>query len=288
MVIAAMGTEKRARQKELGRSRAESARAEAESAAKKRTMMNVIGLFAVIAVIAIIVVVLTSGDDDTDVAADGTDTTQTTQAGDPPTTAANATGTPPTTAVPNIADAGVGCPEADGSSEHYTGFSEAPEMCIDEAKTYTAEIETNLGTMTVTLDAEKAPLTVNNFVYLARYHYFDGLAFHRIIDGFMFQGGDPTGTGMDGPGYQFADELPAAGEYELYSIAMANSGTDTNGSQFFIITGDNGVALPPSYSLFGKVTGGTEVADAIGKVATDNSDLPIEPVVMTKVTITES
>ena len=284
-----MGTDKRARQKELSRSRAEAARKEAERAATKRRTLNMVSIVAVAAIIVIAIAVFVGGDDDADVATDG-DTTSTTVASDDstPSTDAAQTGATPTTAVPNIAKAGVGCPEADGSSPHYTGFSEAPEMCIDVDKTYTAEMQTNLGTFTIALDAKRAPNTVNNFVFLARYHYFDGLAFHRIIEDFMFQGGDPTGTGMDGPGYEFDDELPEQGDYQLYSVAMANSGPNTDGSQFFVITGENGVALPPSYSLFGQVTEGTDVADAIGAVETDSGDLPLEAVVMEKVTITES
>ena len=108
---------------------------------------------------------------------------------------------------------------------------------------------TNKGAYTIALDAAAAPLTVNNFVVLARYHYFDNTICHRAIPQFAVQCGDPTGTGSGGPGYAFADELPAAGSYKVGSIAMANSGPDTNGSQFFIITGDNGVALPPDYTL---------------------------------------
>ena len=91
---------------------------------------------------------------------------------------------------------------------------------------------------------------------LARYHYYDGVIFHRIINGFVCQGGDPTGTGRGGPGYRFADELPKPGRYEVGSLAMANAGPDTNGSQFFIISGPNGTGLPPQYSLFGKVVNG--------------------------------
>jgi peptidylprolyl isomerase len=126
-------------------------------------------------------------------------------------------------------------------------------MCIDPTKRYSAEIVTSLGALTVALDAAAAPKTVNNFVFLARYHYYDGVIFHRIIRGFMCQGGDPTGTGRGGPGYRFDDELPQPGRYEIGSLAMANAGPNTNGSQFFIVSGQSGVRLPPQYSLFGKV-----------------------------------
>jgi cyclophilin family peptidyl-prolyl cis-trans isomerase len=165
-------------------------------------------------------------------------------------------------------------------------------MCIDPTKTYTANVSTNKGDFVITLDASKAPKTVNNFVVLSRYGFYDGVAFHRIIPGFVVQGGDATGDppGSGGPGYTFADELPKAGEYKLGSVAMANSGPDTNGSQFFIITGDQGVSLSPNYSLFGQVTTGFDTTvkalENAGNV--DGSGTPTEPVYITKVTITES
>ena len=161
-------------------------------------------------------------------------------------------------------------------------------MCIDPAMSYSAEMVTTLGTMVIQLDAVTAPKTVNNFVVLARYHYYDGIIFHRIIKGFMCQGGDPKGTGTGGPGYKFADELPKPGRYEVGSIAMANSGPNTNGSQFFLVSGQSGVRLPPQYSLFGKVVKGLDVLDAMQKVATDRNDRPQEQVVIQSVTITES
>lgn len=180
------------------------------------------------------------------------------------------------------------CPAADGSSARQTSFSGPPPMCIDPAKTYSATMDTSMGEMVIHLDAAAAPQTVNNFVFLSRYHYYDGLTFHRIINGFVCQGGCPDGRGTGGPGYKFADELPAKGRYEIGSLAMANAGPDTNGSQFFIITGPSGAGLPPSYSLFGKVVKGLEVADAMQRVATGPGDKPVEPVVINSVTITES
>src|SRR3954464_9732009 len=157
------------------------------------------------------------------------------------------------------------CPAAGGSSPKTQKFNGPPPMCIDPAKTYTATMVTSKGTMTIALDPAGAPKTVNNFVVLARYHYYDGVGFHRVIPGFMLQGGDPEGTGRGGPGYRFEDELPKAGRYELGSLAMANAGPDTNGSQFFVISGADGVRLPPQYSLFGKVVKGLDVVDAIEK-----------------------
>ncbi len=145
-----------------------------------------------------------------------------------------------------------------------------------------------MGALTIALDPVAAPATVNNFVVLARYHYYDGVVFHRIIKDFMCQGGDPDGTGRGGPGYRFADELPKPGRYEVGSVAMANAGPDTNGSQFFIVSGPSGVRLPPSYSLFGKVVKGLDVVAQMEAVPTGAGDRPTEDLVIELVTITES
>jgi cyclophilin family peptidyl-prolyl cis-trans isomerase len=178
-------------------------------------------------------------------------------------------------------------PAADGSSPKQQKFDGAPPMFIDPEKRYTAEMVTNKGTLVISLDPAAAPKTVNSFVFLARYHYYDGIIFHRIIPGFVLQGGDPTGTGTGGPGYKFADELPKPGRYELGSLAMANAGPNTNGSQFFVISGPSGVRLPPQYSLFGKVVSGLDVVAAIDAVGTQ-SGTPKEKVTIESVTITES
>ncbi len=167
-------------------------------------------------------------------------------------------------------------------------FDSPPEMEIDADTTYVAEMVTSMGSMTIHLDPARAPKTVNNFVFLARQGYYDGVIFHRVINGFVAQGGDPTGTGRGGPGYQFEDELPAPGRYELGSLAMANAGPNTNGSQFFIITGPSGVGLPPQYSLFGQVVKGLDVADAMQQVATGPGDRPLEDIVIESVTISEA
>ena len=180
------------------------------------------------------------------------------------------------------------CPAADGSSPTRRKFPSPPPMCIDPSKRYTAVMDTSMGSITIALDTVAAPRTVNNFVVLARYHYYDGVIFHRIINGFVCQGGDPTGTGRGGPGYRFDDELPKPGRYEVGSLAMANAGPDTNGSQFFIISGPNGASLPPQYSLFGKVVRGLEVVDEMQRVKTDRNDRPVEDVTINSVTIAES
>ena len=154
------------------------------------------------------------------------------------------------------------CPAPDGSSPRQTSFSGTPHMCIDPSKSYTATMETSIGTMVIYLDAAGAPNTVNNFVFLARYHYYDSLIFHRIINGFMCQGGCPEGSGRGGPGYRFADELPAPGRYEVGSIAMANAGPDTNGSQFFITFAPT-PHLTGNHTVFGALTAGDDVLSAI-------------------------
>ena len=158
-------------------------------------------------------------------------------------------------------------------------------MGIDTSKRYTATMDTSMGTMVIALDAINAPLTVNNFVFLALNHYYEGVIFHRIINGFMCQGGDPTGTGTGGPGYKFNDE-PVKQRYQLGSVAMANAGPNTNGSQFFLISGASGVGLPPQYNHFGQIVKGLEVLDAMQAVQTARGDRPLTDVVINKVTIT--
>ena len=179
-------------------------------------------------------------------------------------------------------------PPFDGSAPKKQEFKAPPEMGIDPNKRYTATLDTSLGEIVIALDAVKAPKTVNNFVFLALHHYYDGVIFHRIIKNFMAQGGDPTGTGRGGPGYTFADELPKSGQYQIGSVAMANAGPNTNGSQFFLISGNDGVRLPPSYSLFGQIVKGLDVLETMHNVRTGTGDRPAEDVVINGVTITES
>lgn len=159
---------------------------------------------------------------------------------------------------------------------------------IDVNKTYTARLETSVGDIVIDLTAKETPKTVGNFVNLARTGFYDNTIFHRVIDGFMIQGGDPKGNGTGGPGYKFDDE-PFEGSYTRGTVAMANSGPNTNGSQFFIMHADE--ALPPAYVIFGKVSEGMEVVDKIATAATiqdgrENSR-PVDPVVVKKVTIAE-
>jgi len=176
-------------------------------------------------------------------------------------------------------------PAFDGSAPKSQKFNEAPEMGIDPSKRYTATMETSLGTIVIALDAINAPKTVNNFVFLALNHYYDGVIFHRIINGFMCQGGDPTGTGMGGPGYKFEDE-PVKQRYQLGSVAMANAGPNTNGSQFFLISGPSGVGLPPQYNHFGQIVKGMDVLETMQSVKTARGDKPLDDVVINSVAIT--
>ena len=177
-------------------------------------------------------------------------------------------------------------PPLDGSAPKKQKFDSAPEMGIDPSKRYTATMETSMGTLVIALDPIAAPITVNNFVFLAAQHYYDGVVFHRIINGFVCQGGDPDGNGRGGPGYRFVDELPKPGKYQIGSLAMANAGPNTNGSQFFIISGPSGVQLPPAYSLFGQVVKGLDIVEMMQNVPTGPGDRPKDDVVIRSVTIT--
>jgi len=177
-------------------------------------------------------------------------------------------------------------PPFDGSAPKQQRFSAPPEMGIDPSKRYSATMDTSMGEIVIALDAATAPMTVNNFVFLALHHYYDGVIFHRIINGFVCQGGDPDGNGRGGPGYRFGDELPKPGRYQIGSVAMANAGPNTNGSQFFIVSGQSGVQLPPQYSLFGQVVRGLDVVDAMQKVPVGAGDRPVSDVTIRSVAIT--
>ncbi|MEX0863303.1 MAG: peptidylprolyl isomerase [Acidimicrobiia bacterium] len=165
-------------------------------------------------------------------------------------------------------------------------YDSPPELTIDLDRTYTAMLDTNHGEIMIEFDPARSPTTVNNFVFLAREGYYDGVVFHRVISGFMIQGGDPTGTGRGGPGYRFRDEIEGPASYRRGTVAMANAGPHTNGSQFFICHTD--VGLPHSYTIFGRVTSGLETVDSIATSSTDSNDRPYDEVVISSVTITES
>jgi len=164
-------------------------------------------------------------------------------------------------------------------------YDSAPEFVIEPSKSYSATLDTNHGEIVIELDPQRSPLAVNNFVFLANDGFYNGVVFHRVIENFMIQGGDPTGTGRGGPGYKFRDEIEGAGDYSRGTVAMANAGPNTNGSQFFIVHRDTG--LPHSYTIFGKVTSGMDAVDSIAGSETDSSDRPQQEAVINKVTITE-
>jgi cyclophilin family peptidyl-prolyl cis-trans isomerase len=182
--------------------------------------------------------------------------------------------------------AGVGI-DANGA---YQQWKRPPDTIIDTGKTYKATLVTSGGTIELVLYPQDAPIAVNSFICLAKAGYFDSTTFHRIVKDFVIQGGDPTGTGRGGPGYQFDDE-PVTKNYDKGTLAMANSGPNTNGSQFFICTDD--VQLAKNYTIFGKVVGGMDVVDALNNTPTKSSEsgeqsVPIDPVNLVSVTIVAS
>ncbi len=200
------------------------------------------------------------------------------------------------TSAPAAAAAPEGCWTVEQRIDDLDGkpqWSVPPAMVIDQARAYTARFETSLGGFTVELLPQEAPMTVNSFVCLARAGFFDEISFHRIVAGFVVQAGDPTGTGGGGPGYRFGDELPTTLTYERGTLAMANAGPGTNGSQFFVCLTDLSQRLPPNYSIFGRVTEGMESVDAIAEVPVQAGrsgevSSPIDPVTITSVTISEA
>lgn len=165
-------------------------------------------------------------------------------------------------------------------------WDEVPEMTIDESKKYFVTIKTNMGDMKVELWADKAPKTVNNFLFLTKEGFYDKLIFHRVVADFMIQGGDRLCDGTGNPGYSFEDEIHEENKNDKYTIAMANSGPDTNGSQFFINVKDNNF-LDTKHTVFGKVIEGMEVADEIALLETDDEERPFKDVVFEGLLIEE-
>lgn len=283
-----MGTnaEKHARQKER-RSRVDEARRQVELKARRRRLMTIIGSVLAVLVVIGVVVALTGGEDTEETADDATTTTV-----PEATTSSVAEAAPLPAPPPGITlTEDTECPPAEGAPERVQKFAGPPPDCLDPDATYTATFSTTEGDFTATLDAETAPATVNNFVVLARYRYYDGVPFHRVVPGFVIQAGDGDGEpwGNNDLGYSIADELPAdASAYTDHSLAMANSGPDTNGSQFFVVLPGGGAQLQPLYSWFGQVTEGTEVVDAIGALAGPTGEAPSRTVVINSVTINET
>lgn len=165
-----------------------------------------------------------------------------------------------------------------------------PEMIIDPSKRYTARLVTTEGDIKISLDTKNTPITSNNFIYLSKKDFYDNTIFHRVIEGFMIQGGDPNGDGTGGPGYRFDDE-DFEGEYLRGTVAMANSGPNTNGSQFFIMHKDR--TLPKNYVIFGNVIEGIDVVDKIASQKVESSldgelSRPVDPVTIKDVVIEEN
>jgi cyclophilin family peptidyl-prolyl cis-trans isomerase len=167
-------------------------------------------------------------------------------------------------------------------------WDKPPAMQIDVNKQYTATIDTTAGKIVLDLFPKEAPQTVNNFVFLAKQGFYDGTIFHRVIPNFMIQGGDPTGTGTGGPGYEIPNEnKDSQRTFKAGTVAMANAGPDTNGSQFFINDGDSPWLKPTSYTIFGQVTVGQDVVKKIASAEKDENDRPKDPVKITGIRISE-
>jgi cyclophilin family peptidyl-prolyl cis-trans isomerase len=277
-----VATEKRQRQK-AGRQ----ARLEAEQKARKRrsnTRRIIVVVIVAGAVFGISYAIFGGG------SGKSKSTTASTKAGSATTTTVKAapaggSGDKSPSAITTSAD----CPTDFSATLNKPSYSSYPPMTIDTSKTYTATITTDIGPITVRLDPKAAPKAVNSFVFLANHHFFDCIIFHRVIPSFVDQTGDPTGKGTGGPGYEFDDELPktASPQYPLGSVAMANSGPNTNGSQFFIVAGSQGESLSPSYTLFGQVTAGMSVVDTIN-AGGSSSGTPTTLHRMVSVTVAQS
>jgi hypothetical protein len=289
-----VGTDKRERQKANRQLKLQEMVRDARKAqVKKRSLQIGIGVPLAIAAVFLLVW-LTGGDSSTNKTVTPATTSVASAVGASSTTTAaplvTVIGTAPT---PDSSGA-YPCPAADGSAGRVVVFKANPPQCLTDGKTYTAEVETNKGSYTIALDRANSPSNVNMFVYLARYHFYDNTPCHRIIKDFMFQCGDPTGTGSGGAGMKVPVEAPKSGKYELASVAMAKvGGATTNDSQFFVVTGASGIGLPPDYSLLGKVTAGFDTTaraiEAAADPAVASSGVPpLEPITILKVTITES
>jgi cyclophilin family peptidyl-prolyl cis-trans isomerase len=259
-------SEKRSRQRA-----AREARLALQAKAKKRRTQtrNAIIVVVVAAVVIVLIFVVTGNSSPKKKQAAGTTTTTlvgtTTTSTTAPATSANAK----LQATANQAAVAAGCPASTKTTVNKQKYSAAPAMTINTNMLYSATIDTTAGSFDIALNAKSAPITVNNFVFLAQKNYYHCVIFHRVIPNFMDQTGDPTGTGTGGPGYTITDENPpkaadASDQYPLGSVAMANTGSaNTGGSQFFIVAGAEGEQLPNTYALFGRVITGMNVVDTI-------------------------
>ncbi len=263
IAFATVPSDKRARQRALREIR----RAEEQRRSRRRKSLRRGGIVAlVVIVVGGIVFALTSssGPKPKPVAAKPTTTTT----GATTTTTTGAT----TTTAPKVAPT---CPPVAGAARRVTAFNAAPPMCIKASAVFDATVKTTAGTFVIRLDAAASPAAVNNFVFLARYHFYDGIIFHRVIPGFVVQGGDPTGTGAGGPGYSFTGNLPPASCtahkdcYPAWTVALANTGSpSSDGSQFFIVLPGGSSQLQRLYTVIGTVVSGRTVVAKIGAAGT--------------------
>jgi len=253
-------SDKRARQRAAREQRLAT---EAKAKKRRKQIRNTV-IVAGIAGIIILIVFLTTSNSPKKPASSSSTTT----------TVAGSSKNAKAQAAANTVAVAAGCPASTSTRVNTQKYSATPAMTIDTSKTYTATVKTTAGTFTIDLDAKTAPITVNNFVFLADKGYYHCVIFQRVIPTFMDQTGDPTGTGDGGPGYTLPDEYPskasnAADQYPLGSVAMANtSAPHTGGSQFFIVAGPEGESLPNTYTLFGHVLSGMKVVDKINQEGT--------------------
>jgi len=202
---------------------------------------------------------------------------------------AAATATPTATPEDTGGEQGTGCRPAEPGAPRQADLPK-PKARLDPASTYVATVTTSCGAFEITLDAKRAPKTGGSFKALADDGFFDGLGFHRIVPGFVIQGGDPQGDGSGGPGYSIVEAPPEDLTYAKGVVAMAKTEIDppgTSGSQFFVVTGPEAAQLPPDYALLGEVTAGQEVADLIGVAPTGPDGAPIEPIVIESIEVSE-
>jgi cyclophilin family peptidyl-prolyl cis-trans isomerase len=277
---------KQTRKRELDRLRARR-EAERQRARRRRALYTYGGMGLVLVVVAVLGGLWLTRDDDTPAAATATTAAGATSTSAPAEQFNDARAGAPT-APAQVACGGKIPPKVDHPS-----FAKPPTTKVDPDKTYLATFQTSCGDFTVKLDPRKAPITTANFVFLAGKHFYDSTWFHRIVPGgaagiAVIQGGDPEGTGGGGPGYTIKDELPSSpAAYKRYSVAMANGGPNSGGSQFFINFADNAKGLQPNYSVFGQVVEGQAVVDKIAQVPVggQNGDTPTQSVWIEKLTV---
>ena len=279
----------KSRQRHLAK-RAESRRQERQRAARRRTIaLSVGGAIAGILVIALGVTILNRNDNST-ASSTPTPTPTATSTAPGATKAPKQTGTVTAQAKPaSTVACGASVPAAASTPKPQFDHAPSPKQVLDKNMQYSAVLHTSCGDITIEFDSSAAPQTVASFVFLAEHHFFDGTFFHRVVDSIdVVQGGDPTGTGSGGPGYSIPDELAGGEHYATGTVAMANAGPNTGGSQFFLITGPEGANLDgnPNYTIFGMITGGLDVAKQINGFMPKSGDgQPTEAVYIDKVTI---